>query len=105
MMIIPTQDTALLADVLLDNPAPGLAERTFTYVVPQELEPSIGFGSPVIVPFGRLPAVGGLVVGLRREHVPAEFQVRPISAAVRGQIFDEDYLAWLRWIADRYACQ
>ena len=41
-MTTPTQDIALLADVLLDNPAAGLAERTFTYVVP----PGDGADSP-----------------------------------------------------------
>ncbi len=80
-----------------------LDRRTFTYRVPEALRNDLEIGMPVMVPFGRQPAMTGYVVGFS-EKAGDGFKVREISDVLDdAPLFSLDYLNFLDWVARYYA--
>ncbi len=93
---------SLYADVVV----PRHFARSFTYLVPEALRPSLHVGDAVLVPFGPV-TVRGLVVELRSSAtgVPHPEKLRMVMALSREGTHsrvDRRLLELARWIADYY---
>ncbi len=84
----------------VDVALPVAVDKTFTYLVPPDLQSAAAVGSRVIVPFGRKYATG-LIVDL-----PVSSMVkglRPITDVVDGQpVVSQELLVLCKWIAAYY---
>lgn len=73
-----------------------------TYSVPAWL-PELGVGHVVLVPLGRQGAETGYVVGLTDDPGVAPEKIKPITRLLDPlPAFDEEQLAFFRWVADYY---
>jgi primosomal protein N' (replication factor Y) len=93
--------TGLFADVVFDRPV----DQAFTYLVPEELRPSVAIGKRVRAPFGRGAgkAVVGYCVGLS-ESAPGR-KVKPLLAVLDEEaLLLPSLLRLTRWMADYYHC-
>ena len=109
---------ALYADVSLDVNIKDIAERLFTYEIPENLQGEVFVGTQVLVPFGRQELVSGFVVSIRSRtdersataiagHAPAIIpdQTKPITDVLDSKpIFDPSYIDFLYWISEYYLC-
>jgi len=92
------------AQVLIDSEAVALDRRFFTYAIPEALLPVVQIGSPVLVPFGRQPAVTGFVVALTHQ-VEGHYTVKAIAEVLDEQpLFTLDYLGFLDEVAQNDGC-
>lgn len=113
-----TVSTALFADVSVDVNIKDIAERLFTYEIPESLQSEVFVGTQVLVPFGKQELVSGFVVSIRSRtdersssaiagHAPAEIpeQTKPISDVLDSKpLFDPDYISFLYFISEYYLC-
>lgn len=82
----------------------GLGVKTFSYIIPDELKPSIRIGQPVSVPFGRMGLINAFVCGFTN-YLPEGIRAKNISKILdETPVFDVDYLKFLEWVADYYFC-
>ena len=73
--------------------------KTFDYEAPEAMNVKIGMR--VLVPFGaRKKLEIGYVVGIKTE---TDYKCKPIAKIV-DEVFDEDKLAIIKWMANRYFC-
>lgn len=89
----------LCADVLIESLPASVGRDIFTYTIPFQFQERIYPGTEVAVPFGSQTRLG-YVVDLH-QHPPAE-SLREILRVTGQQRLDQDYLNWLKWIADYY---
>jgi len=89
-----------LNQFLVDIAIPVPIDRTFTYLVPPELQPSVLPGKRVLVPFGK-KHLTGVIVGL-----PAATDVRglkPVTDILDTKpTFSPDMLLLTKWIGEYY---
>ena len=91
------------ADIIIDNSSQDL-DKTFQYVIPEELEGQILPGMRVTVPFGPR-TIKGFVVGISEQPAVDPERLKPIASfsakdvAVEGQLIE---LA--RWMSEYYGC-
>lgn len=91
----------LLADVILPLP---LAE-TYTYILPERLRGKVSMGSRLIVPFGTKKIYSAIVVAVREDVPPADFQLKEaVDLLDEAPILLPNQLWLWRWIADYYLC-
>lgn len=91
------------ADVIVDISAHAL-DRTFQYLVPEDMEDVLEAGAVVRVPFGSR-TVTGYVVGFSDSPAIDGSRIRPLQAALTGATTEESRLTGLAfWIRDRYGC-
>jgi primosomal protein N' (replication factor Y) len=84
------------ADIAL----PVAVDKTFTYLVPPELQRSAAVGSRAIVPFGRTYA-SGLIVGLPESS--SLQSLRPIKDILDASpVVSDELLRLCRWMAEYY---
>ena len=82
----------------------GLGVKTFSYLIPSEMQPVIKIGQAVSVPFGRQGLINAFVVGFS-DYLPPEIKAKKV-----GKILDEiplfslEYLKLLEWVANYYCC-
>lgn len=90
------------AQVLVDIPE--LDTRTFSYLIPEELQEIIKVGLPVLVPFGNRGAVNAYVVGFGN-YLPEGIKAKSIYEALDTEpLFDMDYLQFAERVANYYCC-
>lgn len=105
----------MYAEVALDSTAQELADRLFTYKIPESLQPAVLPGSRVLVPFGRHDPVAGLVVSVKNEcpllnssldsAAGKPVQIKSIIDLLDDEpLFSKDYIEFLYWTADYYLC-
>ena len=88
------------AEVLLPLPIYG----TFTYSVPEEMQPVAGIGYRVVVPFGRKKFYTG-VITLLHNNKPEGYEVKDILSVLDNHsILRHPQLKFWQWIADYYLC-
>ncbi|MFA5843650.1 MAG: primosomal protein N' [Coriobacteriia bacterium] len=87
-----------VARVVVDVPARALTEP-FDYSVPAGLD-GVDVGVPVLVPFGRRPALG-YVVGLAAS---SEHELKPVEAVLGTSLFAGHVPSLAAWIAREYLC-
>ena len=82
----------------------GIGVKTFSYLIPEEMKPVIKTGLPVLVPFGRMGLINAFVCGFTN-YLPEGIKAKSISKILDvTPIFDLNYLKFLEWVADYYAC-
>ena len=91
------------AQVLVDCDAKSIDRRTFSYIIPSELADLVDIGIPVKVPFGHKPRTG-YVVGFTQYVEPGIRLKAIIDVLDTIPLFDLDYLQFLDWAAQYYAC-
>ncbi len=90
------------AQVIVD--IPNLDTRTFSYLIPDELQGIIKIGLPVLVPFGNQGVVNAYVVGFSN-YLPEGINAKYIYEVLDTEpIFDIEYLKFVEWIANYYCC-
>ena len=75
-------------------------EKTFTYRVPEDLQPNIAVGKRVLIPFGRRLQTGYVLDILTTTDDENIKDIRDISDP--EPLFDASELDFYRWIADYY---
>lgn len=89
------------AEVLIDSYT-DLENQTFTYSIPTNIKKYVRLGTPVIVPF-RDNQLGGYVVDLHNDNnLSEDIKIKEIISASSEQILDQDYINFLKWIAEYY---
>ena len=90
------------AQVIVDIQS--LDTKTFSYLIPEELQDIIKIGLPVLVPFGNQGVVNAFVVGFSN-YLPAEIKAKYIYEILDTEpFFDLDYLQFAEWVANYYCC-
>lgn len=93
----------LYARVLVNVEARILNSRIFTYRIPAEFEDEVQTGIPVLVPFGKQPAVTGYVISTA-DRYEGRFTVKEITDVLdSAPLFDEAYFRFLEWVSAYYA--
>lgn len=87
------------ARVVVDVPTREI-DAPFDYSVPAHLQPDVGVGVPVLVPFSGRPAVGWVVAMRERAEVA---RVKPIEQVLGVAAFDQRAADLALWIAEEYA--
>ena len=87
-------------DVILPLPL----YSSFTYSVPEELEPEIQVGSRVLVQFGKKKYYTGIVEAFHSGQ-PSGYDIKPITAVLDPDpILKYPQLNFWKWISDYYLC-
>lgn len=82
----------------------GLGVKTFSYLIPSEMQPVIKIGQAVSVPFGRQGLINAFVVGFS-DYLPPEIKAKKISKILDEKpLFSLEYLKLLEWVANYYCC-
>lgn len=82
----------------------GLGVKTFSYLIPSEMQPVIKIGQAVSVPFGRQGLVDAFVVGFS-DYLPPEIRAKKIGKILDEKpLFSLEYLKLLEWVANYYCC-
>jgi len=90
------------AQVIVD--IPNLDTRTFSYLIPDELNDTIKIGLPVLVPFGNQGVVNAFVVGFSN-YLPDGIKAKYIYEILDTEpLFDLEYLKFLEWVSNYYCC-
>ncbi len=77
---------------------------TFTYSVPDELQPAIAVGRRVAVPFGKSRRATGYVVGFA-ERAPIGVALRDVTGVLDAfPLFTKDLLELVQWAEEYYLC-
>ena len=82
----------------------GLGTKTFSYLIPDDLQDVIKIGQPVLVPFGTQGLINAFVVGFSnylQEDIRAKYIVEILDVK---PLFDINYLMLLEWVANYYFC-
>lgn len=99
---MPTQ-TARYAQVLVNVTFKAAQEPIFTYAIPEDFQPMIRVGQPVLVSFGQQDGVTGYVTALSDTYNGA-YKVKEIADILdETPLFDEAYYRFIEWVADYYA--
>lgn len=80
-----------------------LGTRTFSYLIPEELQHEIKVGQPVIVPFGTQGNINAFVVGFSNyldEGIKAKSVLEILDDC---EVFNLEYLKFLEWAANYYS--
>ena len=86
------------------NISQGRVDRTFSYIIPPELENFIHVGSPVRVPFGRRE-IHGYVIGFTDQVDLPQEKMREILCVDEKSVPLEDQLIRLAlWMKETYGC-
>lgn len=82
----------------------GLGVKTFSYLIPEKMQPVINIGQAVMVPFGRQGLINAFVVGFS-DYLPPEIKAKNISKIIDEKpLFNLEYLKLLEWVANYYCC-
>jgi len=109
----------LFAEIALDVNVRDIAERLFTYSIPDNLRSEVFIGSQVLVPFGKQELVSGFVISIRdRQQILASATqaqnklvtslpetIKPIAEVLDSNpLFEPKYIEFLYWISEYYLC-
>ena len=82
----------------------GLGVKTFSYLIPSEMQPVIKIGQAVSVPFGRQGLINAFVVGFS-DYLPPEIKAKKVGKILDEKpLFSLEYLKLLEWVANYYCC-
>ncbi len=105
-MMMPAEEYATFASIVLDVPARALSEP-FTYAVSASLAPALEVGAAVVVPLGAR-MVAGYVVALAHnlEDLGADSldpaRLKPVAQVLEGAAFRPQAVRIARWLAETY---
>ena len=79
-----------------------LGVKTFSYVIPEDMQDVIQIGQAVLVPFGRQGLVNAFVVGFS-DYLPEGIRAKKINRILDSTpLFSIKYLKLLEWVANYY---
>src|SRR5574344_1989427 len=79
-----------------------LGVKTFSYLIPPEMQDKIKIGQVLSVPFGRQGLINAFCVGFS-EYLPAEIKAKKINRILdETPLFSVKYLKLLEWVANYY---
>lgn len=82
----------------------GLGVKTFSYLIPEQMQPIIKIGQAVLVPFGRQGLINAFVVGFS-DYLSSDIKAKKISKIIDEKpLFTLEYLKLLEWVANYYCC-
>jgi len=82
----------------------GLGVKTFSYLIPDEMQEKIQIGQAILVPFGRQGLINAFVVGFSN-YLPAEIKAKKVNKILdETPLFTIEYLKLLEWVANYYCC-
>lgn len=82
----------------------GLGVKTFSYLIPDEMQDKIKIGQAILVPFGRQGLINAFCVGFS-DYLPGDFKVKKINIILdETPLFSIEYLKLLEWVANYYCC-
>ena len=82
----------------------GLGVKTFSYLIPDEMQEKLQIGQAILVPFGRQGLINAFCVGFS-DYLPPEINAKKINKIIdEAPLFSLDYLKLLEWVANYYVC-
>jgi len=79
-----------------------LGVKTFSYLIPPELQDKIKIGQALLVPFGRQWGIHAFCVGFT-DYLPPDIKAKRISKILdETPLFSVEYLKLLEWVANYY---
>lgn len=82
----------------------GLGVKTFSYLIPDEMQDKIKIGQAILVPFGRQGLINAFCVGFS-DYLPGDFKVKKINKILdETPLLSIEYLKLLEWVANYYCC-
>lgn len=79
-----------------------LGVKTFSYLIPLEMQEKIKIGQALLVPFGRQGLINAFCVGFS-EYLPPEIKAKRVSKILdETPLFSVEYLKLLEWVANYY---
>ena len=79
-----------------------LGVKTFSYIIPPEMQDKIKIGQALLVPFGRQGLINAFCVGFA-DYLPPEIKVKRVSKILdETPLFSVEYLQLLDWVANYY---
>lgn len=80
----------------------GLGVKTYSYLIPDDMQGKIQIGQVILVPFGRQGLVNAFCVGFS-DYLPPEIKAKKVSRILEeNPLFNIDYLKLLEWVANYY---
>ena len=80
----------------------GLGVKTYSYLIPDEMQSKIQIGQAILVPFGRQGLVNAFCVGFS-DYLPPEIKAKKINKILdENPLFTVEYLKLLEWVANYY---
>ena len=80
----------------------GLGVKTYSYLIPDEMQSKIQIGQVILVPFGRQGLVNAFCVGFS-DYLPPEIKAKKINKILEeNPLFTVEYLKLLEWVANYY---
>lgn len=87
----------LYADVIVDISHENI-DKTYQYRIPKELETSVGYGTPVRIPFGRgSRSIKGYIVGFSEKPSISVERIKAIEGVIEDGVVIESQLITLAW--------
>ncbi|WP_242861271.1 replication restart helicase PriA [Acetivibrio ethanolgignens] len=87
----------LYADVIVDISHENI-DKTYQYQIPKELEASVGYGTPVRIPFGRgSRSIKGYIVGFSEKPSISVERIKAIEGVIEDGVVIESQLITLAW--------
>ncbi len=82
----------------------GFGVKTYSYIIPEEMQDKIQIGQAILVPFGRQGLINAFCVGFS-DYLPPEIKAKKVSKILdETPLFTIDYLKLLEWVANYYCC-
>ena len=79
-----------------------LGVKTFSYLIPADMQGKIKIGQALLVPFGRQGLINAFCVGFS-EYLPPEIRAKRVSKILdETPLFSVEYLKLLEWVANYY---
>ncbi len=79
-----------------------LGVKTFSYIIPPEMNDKIKIGQALLVPFGRQGLINAFCVGFS-DYLPPEIKAKKVSKILdETPLFSVEYLKLLEWVANYY---
>ena len=79
-----------------------LGVKTFSYIIPPEMNDKIKIGQALLVPFGRQGLINAFCVGFS-DYLPPEIKAKRVSKILdETPLFSVEYLKLLEWVANYY---
>ena len=77
-----------------------LGVKTFSYIIPPEMQDKIKIGQVLLVPFGRQGLINAFCVGFS-DYLPPEIRAKRIAKILdETPLFTVEYLKLLEWVAN-----
>lgn len=89
----------MVAEVIINSIAKDL-NRTFDYVIPEDIKDNVKIGSRVLVPFGARKIAEGFIINIKKESKFANKEIKKVE----DTLISEKQISLAKLMARRYFC-